>query len=256
MTMERMRSCWLGDVAMAPGIGIFRGRAGDNREHHHWAHQISLGLEGPVRLMIGGELREAAALFIRAGTPHQLLPGLVLSCYIDPTSAEARAIDVMLGSDEAVLALPDALTATIRTALADEQDLDGGLQRLRVALQGQPLPTINADLSEVLHALERELAGQTNVNRRTLADLVGLSESRFSHWFREHTGMPLRSYRKWLRLVRGVEHVVRGRPLTEAAHDADFADQAHFTRSFVELFGVKPSALFKYLTTEATKQPR
>ncbi len=99
----------------------------------------------------------------------------------------------------------------------------------------------SAKLRSVLQALESEMLTQKATRRSGLATLVGLSESRFSHWFREQTGMPLRSYRKWLRLIVGLEHVLKGLSLTGAAHAAQFADQAHFTRTFVEMFGVRPS---------------
>lgn len=53
--------------------------------------------------------------------------------------------------------------------------------------------------------------------------------------------MPLRSYRKWLNLVHGLEQALRGQNLTAAAHQAEFADQAHFSRTFMQMFGVRAS---------------
>lgn len=245
------RPAWRGSIAIAPGIGVFCGQAGDNRAHHHWAHQLSLGLDGPVRLLIDGEVCEADALFIRAGAAHQLLPGRVLSCYVDPTSAAARAIEARLGSKDAVLPLPAVLAAAIRQAFFAQESLAAGLQNLQEALQLQSPPAMDDALNTVLQALDATLSGRTEAQRRQdLARLVGLSESRFSHWFRERTGMPLRSYYKWLRLVRGVEQVLSGRRLTDAAYDAEFSDQAHFTRTFVALFGVKPSDLLGHLSPE------
>ncbi len=110
------------------------------------------------------------------------------------------------------------------------------------------LPVVDRRAQQVFAALAGDVHAPGETGRQRLAKLAGLSESRFSHWFREQTGMPLRSYRKWLRLVHGLEQVLGGHNLTVAAYEADFADQAHFSRTFVQMFGVKPSEAFAQIT--------
>ena len=75
-----------------------------------------------------------------------------------------------------------------------------------------------------------------------MAALVHLSPTRFSHWFVEQTGLPLRSYAKWLRLTQALQHLAKGGLLTEAAHEAGFSDSAHFSRTFRALLGIDPSS--------------
>ena len=72
---------------------------------------------------------------------------------------------------------------------------------------------------------------------------AGLSVDRMSHLFVEQTGLPFRTYVLWLRISRAVELYARGSSLTEAAHDAGFADSAHFSRTFRRMFGVAAAAL-------------
>jgi AraC-like DNA-binding protein len=77
-----------------------------------------------------------------------------------------------------------------------------------------------------------------------LADAVGLSPSRLMHVFTESIGIPLRPYLSWLRLQRAAAAIVSGKAsLTEAAHEAGFADAAHMSRSFKRALGVAPSVL-------------
>ncbi|MCB1169606.1 MAG: helix-turn-helix transcriptional regulator [Leptospiraceae bacterium] len=76
-----------------------------------------------------------------------------------------------------------------------------------------------------------------------LADVAfhaGLSESRLVHVFKEHMGLPLRRFILWLRLQRAVRTVQSGGSLTDAAHSAGFSDQAHFSRTFRQNFGMSP----------------
>jgi transcriptional regulator GlxA family with amidase domain len=75
------------------------------------------------------------------------------------------------------------------------------------------------------------------------ARLVGLSKQRLRHLFVEQTGLPFRTYLLWLRLMKGLEEYSTGASLTDAAHDAGFADSAHFSRTFRRMFGTTAAAL-------------
>lgn len=71
---------------MVPGLIAFRGEAGDNKPHKHWAHQIVVGLGNPVKVDVGDAACYAgASLLIPAGTIHQLQTARVLCLYADPT---------------------------------------------------------------------------------------------------------------------------------------------------------------------------
>lgn len=67
---------------------------------------------------------------------------------------------------------------------------------------------------------------------------VGLSLSRARHLFVAQTGLPFKTYVLWLRIERAVALYAAGSSLTEAAHEAGFADSAHFSRTFKETFGL------------------
>ncbi|MBS7676306.1 AraC family transcriptional regulator, partial [Vibrio cholerae] len=88
---------------------------------------------------------------------------------------------------------------------------------------GDVLPAEDPRLAVVSTAIY-----QGKVRREELAALVHLSPTRFSHWFVEQTGLPLRSYAKWLRLTQVVRYLACGQPITTAAHESGFSDSAHF----------------------------
>jgi len=75
------------------------------------------------------------------------------------------------------------------------------------------------------------------------ASCAGLSPSRASHLFVEETGLPFRHYVLWLRLIRAVDVYSKGQSLTEAAHEAGFADSAHLSRTFKRMFGLPAASL-------------
>jgi len=98
---------------------------------------------------------------------------------------------------------------------------------------------------------ERILRAVAYVKRRLDAPLAlddvaaeaCLSPGRFRHLFVEETGMTLRAYILWRRLLRAFELAVRGESLSSAAHGAGFADAAHLTRTCRRMFGFPPSVL-------------
>jgi len=65
-----------------------------------------------------------------------------------------------------------------------------------------------------------------------------MSPTRFSHWFVEQLGIPMRSYKKWLKLRLAIDALLAGVPPIEAAQAAGFSDQAHMSRSFSQAFGI------------------
>ena len=71
-----------------------------------------------------------------------------------------------------------------------------------------------------------------------------LSESRFSHLFTKETGLPFRTYVLWRRLMQAVERRAAGATLTEAAHQAGFSDSAHFSRTFLRMFGIPADSMW------------
>jgi transcriptional regulator GlxA family with amidase domain len=78
---------------------------------------------------------------------------------------------------------------------------------------------------------------------RDIAEVIELSPGRMRHLFVQHTGLPFRTYLLWLRLVRAVEIFAVGHSLTDAAHGAGFADQAHLSRTFRRMFGIAAATL-------------
>ena len=85
----------------------------------------------------------------------------------------------------------------------------------------------------------------SEINLSKIAFKVHLSESRFSHLFTEQIGIPFKRYVLWYRLQKAIEFVLMNYSLTQAAHASGFSDSAHFTRTFVKMFGATPSLILK-----------
>lgn len=201
---------------------------------HHQAHQIAIGLDLPVTVECPQSQHTGFSVFIPAGVRHRISGALIVSIYLDVLGGEAQV-------------LPKSMTPTpIKIAPSDAQRIADSLNEGA----GDPQSTVRRALQvlDVLPAADPRVAvvstaiHQGKVRREELAALVHLSPTRFSHWFVEQTGLPLRSYAKWLRLTQAVRYLACGRPMTDAAHESGFSDSAHFSRTFRSLLGIDPSS--------------
>jgi AraC-like DNA-binding protein len=83
------------------------------------------------------------------------------------------------------------------------------------------------------------------ISLETAAASVYLSGGRFAHLFKQQVGLPFRRYMLWRKLTRATLAVGRERTLADAANAADFADAAHLTRTFHQMFGIPPSVMLR-----------
>lgn len=233
---------WSGRVLLRPGVGVFAGEAGDNKAHLHWAHQVSIGLDGDVAVAVAGNLLRGLAVFVPAGEAHQLMQGRVIAIYVDPTSAWAKPLAASSGTDGTASILAGNWIGDLRRHFLMSECLASCVDQIADQFKDSFGASTDARLALVLNALQNGVRDPSiRVDRAVLANLAGVSGSRFSHWFSGQTGMPFRSYRKWLRLIHGLELALAGIGLTDVAHQSGFADHAYFTRTFVALFCIAPS---------------
>lgn len=245
---------WQGQIAIGFGIGVFSGSSGDNHSHQHLAHQLSFSMhQQPIQVHSNHQLYQAHGLFIPAGVPHQLLPQQCCSIYLDTTHPLAGLLLSRLGQPDTGSPLSADLTQLIQRSMHATQcvqtthDIQAALHRLIAELDTSAVkPTQSAKTTRQLQQVLQQLytgALQGDIpDRQTLASQLHLSESRFSHWFAQHTGIPLRTYRKWLRLICSMQYLQQ-QQLTDIAYQASFADHAHFSRTCMQMFGVRPSQL-------------
>lgn len=227
---------------MGLGWGEFAGVTGDNTPHSHHAVQVLLsgrpqplwtaasGWQDVRGAVVGPELRHQLG---SNGQPVQLL-------YVEPHSEAGRRL--MLGLNEGLRVLTPGEWEAASRALENTDAPDLALtEALSPSAAASSRKAGDPDIEAWIAALPIPLPER--LTAAACAKQMGLSSSRFLHRFSAHTGVPLRPYLRWRRLLVALREVMRGASLTEAAHAAGFADAAHFTRTFRRHFGLAPSAL-------------
>jgi len=223
----------------------------DSTPHAHYAAQITLGLDRPfrVRLGSGAPWVETQAAVFAPNQQHQLDCGgsMLAHLFVElPQRQQTVATEVNAAFPAAEDFAP--VRAAIDAARHGGLDLDtaeNAVQQWLCCALPAALSPYGYD-PRINKALEWIAAHPGVVpTGALLAAKVHLSESRFTHLFRQQTGLSLSRYLQWLRLFEGVAAVARGDNMTSAAHRAGFADLAHMSRTFRSTFGVVPSELHK-----------
>lgn len=89
-----------------------------------------------------------------------------------------------------------------------------------------------------------------------IADQLGVSAAHFARAFRNATGEPPHRYLLRRRAERARSLLSKGRQaLADIAFESGFANQAHLTSVFSQLFGITPGTYRRHLATAAWRQP-
>jgi AraC-like DNA-binding protein len=233
----------------------FLGRDLCTELHRHFTASLTVSIEGPISIRASGnqEWQSTFGLIAKPNAEQQLDPcgALVMNLQVDPeTESYARLLSGVWRDAPDVLVLDEARLASLRAglrALVDEQRTRGeALWQLTLEAFGGPAegpPKFDERIARVLEILKAAMPEAPSTQE--LGRQVGLSEGRLIHLFSEQVGVPLRRYVLWLRIRHMVFCLAIGRNLTDAAHEAGFADSAHLTRIFRSMFGIAPSQLLR-----------
>lgn len=223
---------WTGCLALGPHWLLYAGAIGPTAEHRHHAVQV-IAATNSVTVTIGAETVTGRLIVVPADVPHQI------------TDGTSNATVLFVDADALPTALP-APPASLSEAISDPAQVTY-TDALRIAdamLATIGAPTASrlersAEVEATIQLLDRDLAATA----ARLANDVGLSTGELSRRFSREVGIPIRSYRRWRRLLLAIEALAQGANLTDAAHSAGFSDSAHLTRTFRAMFGIAPSEL-------------
>jgi AraC family transcriptional regulator len=220
--------------------------------HEHHAIQIVLAVEGSAGIRgIEGDWRFGAGLVVLPHVVHAYDANgcLGVMVFVDPESAEGAWLRGSVRESITVLdrARVDACTADVRAFLEQPSQALGVAALARRIVQAlctgaPPSRRMDPRVTRVLAAMR---GTDEELSLGKAAALAFLSPSRFAHLFKQQIGLPFRRYLLWRRLTRAMLAVGQEGSITAAAHAAGFADAAHLTRTYYQMFGLPPSAMMR-----------
>jgi AraC family transcriptional regulator len=215
------------------------------RQHSHHAIPITFLLAGAFEISVASNTLVGPIAAVASDTPHGFRAnGAVAFLFVAPESLAGCALGKALFADRpwaSVTSGPLEASLTELRACFRNEDPETEIRRLgRTILEMLPAaeePVLpDRRVLAMIEFARQNLEG--SVTLPLAAASVNLSQSRASHLFVAHTRLPFKAYVLWLRLQRAVAPYAAGSSLTEAAHNAGFADSAHFSRTFRRTFGL------------------
>jgi AraC-like DNA-binding protein len=243
-----------GDFVAWTGVAGFIGEGGGApiEPHAHYAIQLVVGAPSGLRVQFGrqGEWQACAGALVPSRAVHSIdvnACDMSLVLFIEPETPEGKALATRIGNGPEILRADAVALAAerLRKAWRDEKSPDA-VKAVCMELVRELSGTAPREPSDprVLAAIEyiRERMNE-GVALPEVARVANLSPERFRHLFVEETGMPLRTYVLWRRLLQVWTLLMAGETLSSAAHAAGFADSAHLSRTARTMFGLAPSVL-------------
>ena len=227
---------------MGPWWLLYRGGYGPTDRHAHHAVQI-VSSSAPVTVLDHRDRASTGAtLVIPSDEHHQIATsGRAVIVFVDADSAAGRRLT--RAGDGQISTFDRFVTA----GTSDAASVVAELLALVDPAVSDPWP-LSPEIAVVLSVLADDADAGTAPE---FAARAGLSPSRFSERFSREVGIPLRSYRRWVRMLHAVDALGAGASLTDAAHRAGFTDSAHLTHTFRANFGLAPSDLLAATRFEA-----
>jgi AraC family transcriptional regulator len=235
------------------GFLVIGQAGGEVAPHAHHAIQIFLGLDGTAAIRTtGGDWREGRGIIVRPDVEHSFngrgTSGAML--FVDPESSEGVWLKTVLADDVTVAPATrlqsclDELTAFCERPLEGMDAGDLVRHCVRAFCAGAP-PSRRLDrrITTVLQKIRK--SDELRMSLEEAAAVVHLSPGRFAHLFKDQLGLPFRRYMLWRKVTRAMLAIGRQSSIADAAHASDFADAAHLTRTFHQMFGIPPSVMMR-----------
>ena len=221
--------------------------------HAHHAIQIVIGIDADMAIKgSGGDWRSGRGLIVRQDAEHSFdgkgAWGAMM--FVDPESYEGVWLQTALADEITVVpearsrVCADALQRYVETPF-ESMEIGALIRHCVLSLCPGAPPSRRLDdrVTKVLTAIQS--ADDLRLSIEDAAAMAFLSPSRFAHLFKQQVGLPFRRYLLWRKLTRAMLAIGKERTIAAAAHASDFADAAHLTRTFYQMFGIPPSVMMR-----------
>lgn len=242
---------------ISDGMAVYIGRDVKTKLHTHHALEIVMAFNKPFLISTNGnEFEKSDCSIIAADVAHQFTgqDDLYVFIYFDAEFSYALQIEAKLKlSKHGFLHYFGKEIDQVRTKFIEWfNSEESGDEKISAAIVNLvQLITGSVSQEKIIEGRTKEATNyirssvHKEISMKEVASKVFLSESRFAHLFKEQIGIPFRRYVLWCRLQAALKAITEGHSFTIAAYEGGFADVAHLSRTFTEMFGVAPSDVLK-----------
>lgn len=230
---------WSGNFYIGNSFAIYTGYSDANDPHKHVACQLVYCHSGNAQVINElGHRVVGKTILIRPMTLHSIHSDSPLTLlYLEPESNLTAKFLKKVDSEN--ISIIDNQCLPIDLNLEPEK-----LAHSLASLAN--IPSNNLD-HRILLAMQKLAENPGTISITETAQECGLSESRLRTIVREQLGISLATWLLWRKLQSAANALRDGASIVDAAVLGGFSDQAHFTRTMRQMFGITPSVAINTL---------
>lgn len=250
--MENKNNQYWGNAYCFYGYSIFLGALPQPKLHSYHMTEILIGNKKPVRLMTENNTYESNVFLVGPDVRHTAvyIEKEMVIIMIDPESDLSRNFTSKYLDKKDIVPLSIKINKEVI-----KQYFNNPTAENAVKIYTSTINSLGLGDNIKIQKDQRIIDAANYINNlevkktttKEIAKHVGLSEGRLIHLFKEQIGIPVRRYLIWRRISDALGVLISGKSPTYAAHEAEFADYAHLSRSFSTMFGYSVSTFFNLI---------
>ena len=216
----------------------------DPAMHRHGAAHIILSLGGEMCITLEGAAFPCHGVMIPSGVSHRVdtKGNAALVFLYDCTTEVANQIrSVCCISEECCQTIGAAYADFAQACTADNYSRFEKVVLAQLGFTGGTSCVKDERIQSAMQYIRSSLS--ENITCQEAADTVNLSQSRFSHLFKEQVGVTFAAYLIYQRIMYVYLQILQGMAITEAALEAGFSSCSHFADVNRRVFGLTASAI-------------
>ena len=210
--------------------------------HSHTATQIIISMSSELDVEINKERVLCQGLVIPSNMAHQIHTHgseALVFLYDSTTDVAKQVKDIQVISAIACERIITAYNVFQRSETSYEYKRLNTCLLEHLNVIEEQSDVMDERISEAMQYIRINLPGKLLCQE--VADVVCLSQSRFSHLFRAQVGMTFASYVIYQRILYVYKEVLSGKSITEATIEAGFSSSTHFADVHRRVFGLSIS---------------
>ncbi len=221
--------------------------------HKHWMIQLFISNGGNLEINVNDQKIHCRAIVVNMNTKHMFCSGnqIHFTMLINPTTQLGRTIRVHFLNEKPYYILCEDIAIELQkqltSAISKDENADYSeiIRNVVYCFKDDNFKGYDERTEIILRRLDTCGCEEEEHQVKQIAKEMAISESRLSHLFKEETGIPLKSYIVFHKLLKAYEKIFDGESITAAAIAAGFDSAAHLAFTNKKMTGMSAREIMK-----------
>jgi len=229
--------------------GIYIGKDIQTSEHLHHAITVAVSFSDEIDYWCERQKVSCKGVIMQANTIRKLVNpdnSYIAFIHIEPFSEQGlKLTDRKEPFKQLSLIQVKNITKRLEKWLSDEQNDESLTKKIIDKIISEIGYTSGIAIDKRIRKAIDKIRKTEDITLKQISEHSHLSMYRFSHLFKQQTGISFREFVLYTKLVKSLKAVYQKQSLTHSSYLGGFSDQAHFTRTYYKAFGILPSQSVK-----------